>query len=415
MGWMMPVIGHKTLWELCLPGSHNALTYDLSDMPATGDTIPSLGLLERDEFPFRNIRTKISEELIVKLSKCQRISVREQLQGGIRFMDFRVIYSRGRWVGVHGLETKHDARSYLEQICEWLREHPKEMVVLWLSGHGNEHHTGLEQYPNASADIKQRFFDEILGIFAGLVVDWAQTPLDRTAIRTLVERNQRVVLICSDWVEFTGSSTRALDAAQVLENHLPGSFDDPVVDPLREFCHLPGAGTKYHIVSLANSANPESVKRQLLRLALPFCDVRKISKGYSKFDRVPEMVEQPWRQDHCARFTNYHAQIVLDLVWSRCKLPQAIYIDMLTENGGIEIGDDREFGYVDTILAYNALRRPAEAAESFGTERRNWVAAMMHRQRRRPLCRWEDRPKGRSKGWPLVTCAPVPTLPPGPR
>lgn len=67
----MPVIGHKTLWELCLPGSHDALTYDLSDTPATGDTIPSLGLLERDEFPFRNIREKISEELIVKLSKCQ--------------------------------------------------------------------------------------------------------------------------------------------------------------------------------------------------------------------------------------------------------------------------------------------------------------------------------------------------------
>lgn len=84
MGSMMPVIGHKTLWELCLPGSHDALTYDLSNTPATGDTIPSLGLLERDEFPFRNIRKKISEELIVKLSKCQMISVRQQLQGGIR-------------------------------------------------------------------------------------------------------------------------------------------------------------------------------------------------------------------------------------------------------------------------------------------------------------------------------------------
>lgn len=95
-------------------------------------------------------------------------------------------------------------------------------------------------------------------------------------------------------------------------------------------------------------------------------------------------------------FTNYHAQIVLDLVW-RCKLPQAIYIDML-------IGDDREFGYVDTILAYNALCGPIEAAES--TERRNWVAAMLHRQRQRPVCRWEDRPNGRSKGWPLVPCVP---------
>lgn len=99
-------------------------------------------------------------------------------------MDFRVIYSHGRWVGVHGLETKNDAHSYLEEICGWLHEHPKEMVVLWLSRHGNEHRTGMEQYPNASVDMKQRFFNEILGIFGGLVVDWEETPLDRTAIRT---------------------------------------------------------------------------------------------------------------------------------------------------------------------------------------------------------------------------------------
>lgn len=32
--------------------------------------------------------------------------------------------------------------------------------------------------------------------------------------------------------------------------------------------------------------------------------------------------------------------------------PAAIYIDMVTDTGGIEIGDGCEFGYVDMILAF---------------------------------------------------------------
>eukprot|EP00435_Cladocopium_sp_Y103_P049052 s321_g14.t1 len=421
MGLMLPVIGHKTLWELCLPGTHDTLTYDLSDRPAIGDSIPYIGLLEGDHFPSRYLRNKVSEEVIVKVSKCQTIDVEGQLRGGIRFMDFRVIYSRGRWMGVHGLETQSGASQYLQQICRWLHQHPQEIVVLWLSRHGNEHRTGSEQYPNTSVEVKQSFFHEILGIFDGLVVDREETPLETTAIRSLVERNKRLVLICSDWEQFTGCSSKALDAA-VIENHLPGGFDDPVVGPLQEFCDLsngsngsPEEQSKYHIVSLANAADEVAVKRQIMQTLsgnlLKLLDTKMISPGKSKFDYVPELVELLWRLDHSARFTNYHAQIVLETVWSRCHLPQAIYIDMVTDTGGIEIGDGCEFGYVDTILAYNVLHgriAPPDSAGDAGDDaekaKKAMLAAMLCRKSLRPLCRWEDRWKGRSRGWPLVPC-----------
>ena len=150
---------------------------------------------------------------------------------------------------------------------------------------------------------------------------------------------------------------------------------------------------KYHIVSLANSADKGAFVRQLL--AKPGHKFIELCGGdvRSKFDDVPGMQNYPWRQDDCARFTNYYAQTVLDTVWCRCTLPNAIYIDMVTTDGSIDIGNDHKFGYVDTILAYNALQ----------SKDRNVTSAMMWRRSLLPLRRWEDRQNGRSAVWPLTT------------
>ena len=211
MGAMMPAIGNMTLWDLCLPGTHDSLTYDLSEQRALGDTIPNLGPLELPPFN----RVAMSE--VRKLCVCQVIDIEAQLSAGIRFLDFRVIHSRGRWVGVHGMETQRAASVYLQRISEWLRSHPSEVVVLWLSRHGDEEGVGDKQYPNTPTDVKQAFYREILQIFGDLVVDHRDTPLSSTQLSTLVARNQRAVLICSDWAQFTGESSRALDA-RVLQN-----------------------------------------------------------------------------------------------------------------------------------------------------------------------------------------------------
>ena len=390
MRYMMPSIGHLTLWDLCLPGTHDTLTYDLGLRPAVGDTIPNLGPLEMEPFS----RLPMAE--VRKVCACQTIDVERQLGAGIRFLDVRVIYSRGRWVGVHGLETEKEALFYLEQVCAWLRDHRDEIVVLWLSRHGNETHTGHEQYPNASADKKQEFYEQILHTFGDLVVDHQATPLDRAPLRDLVARGKRAVLICSDWAEFTQQSSKALDAAQVIENHLPGAFNDPVLDGLEFFSNLRLRDDKYHIVSLANSADKGAFVQQVVsklgRDIIGFCGGR-LPK--SKFEDVPGMESNPWRLDHSARFTNYYAQTLLEIVWKRCALPRAIYIDMVTEDGGIEIGNDQKFGYVDTILAYNALQ----------SRDQDLVAKMMARLDLLPPRTWEDRRNGRSAVWPLKSMA----------
>ncbi|CAE7225393.1 Plcxd1, partial [Symbiodinium sp. KB8] len=230
-------IGHLTLPSLCLPGTHDSLTYDLCDHPARGDTLPELMF----SLP-RPVTSFIMRELTVKLATCQKITIREQLDAGIRFIDFRVIWSpdRGMWVGVHGVETRDRAWSYLMQIRDWLEHHPTEIVVLWLSRHGNEKERGEEQYPHRSPEQKQGFFEQILEVFGG----------------------RRVVLICSDYVEFTGRSPFALDAADKLVNALPGGLDDPVLDALKYFSEFQPSSDKYHIASLANSADMGAAFKQ---------------------------------------------------------------------------------------------------------------------------------------------------------
>ena len=332
----MPSIGDLTLYNLCLPGTHDSLTYDLGLHPAIGDTIPNLGPLGEEPLN-RGAMTEVR-----KLCACQKIDIEAQLSAGIRFFDFRVIYSRDRWVGVHGMETEREALFYLEKICTWLQEHPDEVVVLWLSRHGNETETGNEQYPDVSANKKQEFYRQILHTFGDFVVDHQVTPLDSTPLKDLVGSGKQVVLICSDWAEFTGRCSKALDAAQVIENHLPGSFCDPVLESLEFFSNLRLRDGKYHLVSLANSADKGAFVKQILPQGVRgMINLFGDTLPKSKLEDVPGMENNPWRLDHAARFTNYYVQTVLDTVWNRCTLPHAIYLDMVTADGGIEIGNGR--------------------------------------------------------------------------
>ena len=38
----------------------------------------------------------------------------------------------------------------MQQIRNWLDAHPNEIVVMWLSKHGSECSTGVNQYPNTT-------------------------------------------------------------------------------------------------------------------------------------------------------------------------------------------------------------------------------------------------------------------------
>eukprot|EP00656_Telonema_subtile_P003202 TRINITY_DN11463_c0_g1_i6.p1 TRINITY_DN11463_c0_g1~~TRINITY_DN11463_c0_g1_i6.p1 ORF type:complete len:406 (-),score=59.74 TRINITY_DN11463_c0_g1_i6:361-1578(-) len=122
------------------------------------------------------------------------------------------------WHGLHMLQTKHTSLEYLQQVRGWLDQHPKEVVGLLVSKHGNELNNGTDQYPGVSVALKQTYWAQIEKTFSGLMFDTSQFNLGNTSINDLIKTNQRLVVFASDYIEFTNSSRFAFNAAgSILE------------------------------------------------------------------------------------------------------------------------------------------------------------------------------------------------------
>ena len=88
--------GDLSLWDMTLPGSHDTLSYDLSDeLTELRSTPPAVGGV---------VRT---------FAVTQSLSISDQLDAGIRFIDFRVMRSPdGGWYGTHTVRTRRPANRY---------------------------------------------------------------------------------------------------------------------------------------------------------------------------------------------------------------------------------------------------------------------------------------------------------------
>ena len=122
---------------------------------------------------------------------------------------------------------------------------PSEIVVLWLSKHGSSCDKGNQQYPNVTVagtsctkafkrfvnmhhssllflcSDKQAFWTQITSLFGPLLIDTSATPPKTTRVDALLERGSRLLVLATDWMEFTNSSPLALDSCAHLENNLP--------------------------------------------------------------------------------------------------------------------------------------------------------------------------------------------------
>ncbi|XP_006135899.2 LOW QUALITY PROTEIN: PI-PLC X domain-containing protein 1 [Pelodiscus sinensis] len=123
----------ETLWDvplynLSLPGSHDTMTYCLdksSDICVNESKL--LQMLDKC-MPF------IVHPIIMKWSKTQVLNVLEQLDAGIRYLDFRIAHktndSSENLYFVHMVYTTAVVEDVLLEIFKWLQAHPQEVVIL---------------------------------------------------------------------------------------------------------------------------------------------------------------------------------------------------------------------------------------------------------------------------------------------
>lgn len=214
------ILDQVRLIDLSLPGTHDSLSYDLS-LTVSEDGIDNLRrlaeLLHTLSGGFLHLLPGDLEEFFRMQGKTQQLSLPQQLDNGIRFIDLRIMWEhdKAEWYSIHFMQSKHSAEYYLHQIRDWLDVHPHEVIVLWLSKHGSTTATGKHAYPGVSPAHKHQFWDKFTTIFDGLLLQTNQSSIFETPMAQLIQRNHRVVAFISDYKEFTNSSDVALDAAKI--------------------------------------------------------------------------------------------------------------------------------------------------------------------------------------------------------
>jgi hypothetical protein len=229
MGSLLPVIGNKTVLDISLPGTHDSMTYDLSYIVSDGanDLPPSLAWVLHTFGPI--IGVKQVGEFIKDQAQTQGLSMKQQLEAGMRFIDFRIMYSAAPksvgthdWYCLHLVESNNKAISYLQQAKDFLDSHPNEILTMWFSRHGSGCKTGNDQYPNVKPAEKQQLWAEIKALFGPLLFNKQQHRLNETTISEMISSGQRLVLYVADHDEFTNNDTAVYDGCDHLSNTLSG-------------------------------------------------------------------------------------------------------------------------------------------------------------------------------------------------
>lgn len=446
----LPELSKYSLLDLSLPGTHDTLTYDLDLRVSDG------GIDNHDKFAEILHKYDIAvpdaaEDYLRQQAQTQRLDITAQLDNGVRFLDLRMMYEyadegnegkKGReaadWYSLHLLESRKPMMTYLTEIRDWMVNHPTEIVVLWLSKHGSVCAKGESQYPNTPVDVKQAYWEQILGLFGDMTVDTRRTAINETSIQTMMQTNQRAVFYLTDYEEFSGNSQYALDAC-LIDNQLGPSVDDEVNAVKWEQDQFIGATlNKWRLKAkqgflLMSMATGVPAEQMVASAALRFGS-GKHARGTEKLTEVcADSFHIPGFKDWCpeslldvANLENYYKQLTLYQAYSKMmsgwSFPNAIYLNGLDHGGKIRTGTRTLWGrdrgtattegeehsvtgyaYVDTIIAGNVYQACNEVSHhSISKQCVELTNKMKGRIAAAPVSTWEDVQLGRLQNWPNI-------------
>ena len=446
MGQLAPILSpNTTLLDLSVPGSHDSMTFDLSTTLSDGYE----GMGPVISKILHSLTPLIAGGFIREQGQTQGLNITAQLDAGVRFIDFRIMYTdapataTGRraapsaaaakdWYCLHGCETRTRALVFLEAAHAWLEDHPAEILTLWSSRHGDGSLNGTDQYPSTTAAQRQAFWAEIVATFGSMLFDASASPLNETSIATMVARGQRVVWYAADWAGFTNSSSRALPSA-LVDNQLPGAGDATgALGLFRRGAAVRAsdkAANRYFLASLAASAPTCQVEAAALYKFLPIDrkgDVARCAKCLA----VPGVNSWcPLTLMDLALFNNFYNQRMLEAAWLEgarnmaVDFPNAIYIDAVDVGGRIRTGTTRidplearggdgdahlttGYAYAATLVGAN-VRRLCRAAAAPLDACASLLAAVDAARAEAPLLLWNDTDFGRlDTGWPALPPEP---------
>jgi hypothetical protein len=329
--WMesaMEHIGDKTLTQLSVPGAHDTLTFDLSHEVSEVDECNKYGIIAK--IP----SWVVPKDLTRGLAEAQQLNLKEQLDSGIRFMDFRAIVHDGVWKGVHCVVTYAPLEKYLGDLADWMHAHPKEVVVIQLSSHGSSN----EDWPVSAGHLRE-LYSMLKNKLGPLLANMGENPITTTPLKTFVEKGQRVVMLVQKADQLQGSETYFLDLKQL--DH--GYDEKGVTDPkhwLKDYWSARLSG---------NNKGSDRFTDMTAFTSMPYTDKDFFMASASApctqyFSYLPEWC--PRLLADIATLSNYYASREIEKAFANSgdqqtiSLPNSPMFDMVDHDGTVRTGHD---------------------------------------------------------------------------
>lgn len=175
--WMrdsLHIIGHKTLQELVLPGTHDSGAYSFTNQIMPGSVSGAVHKII-------SIGSGLLTKSINKMEKTQVLTVYKQLKAGTRYLDLRAGYINHDWYIYH-CHTGPKVKDVLKDVKKFLSKHECEVVIIEISHFRNG---SPESYKKLNGIIEEELSEYFL---------YKETPLN-TPLFTLISSSQRA-LVC---------------------------------------------------------------------------------------------------------------------------------------------------------------------------------------------------------------------------
>lgn len=233
--WMADLaecIKGKPLCCVGLPGTHDSGTFTFDQgLGASADSDLTMTIqknLEGDgnRGVFGSIGSVINDQILgtvySSLCKTQHKSIKEQLEGGIRYFDLRIVRHEesGMFYTCHGVFCA-DAKTVIDEINEFLNENSKEIVLLdvnhlfMMDGH------------------HRRFVDDVLATLGNKVANFKKLKAKSTVGEFWEAGAQAVILYCQE--EKIGPYKGKLWSQDEIRSPWPNTTDITILhDKLKE-------------------------------------------------------------------------------------------------------------------------------------------------------------------------------------
>ncbi|MFJ2673767.1 hypothetical protein [Streptomyces sp. NPDC087525] len=326
MSQIKNVIGDRPLNKIVMPGSHDAGSWSITPSSGVCDAGSEAAMAKR--FP----------GVAANLSVTQYSPIVEQLNSGSRYLDLRLCKQNGQWYTYHGGprgalfldDTVTGRKGEINEIAEWLRDHPEEIVTIELrtaapadSDPSPDRDTAVEDYREAVERLGQAIgtsrmadqtrlsprstYNQFMAAGANVVLidtrsltnnAWAW-PNDRVETRDSYLENKDTVALLNNLLGSPspyGSAATQLSAQALNQNHK--SLRTQQGDPNRLFV-LSGGVDSYTmlpqaVIDFANkgfSWNPDE---------LPYM----VQLGREHNTNMLRLLEGDWRYSYIAGNTN---------------------------------------------------------------------------------------------------------------